>query len=84
MIDFLFFLFDTVTDFFGVLKDDHERAWKRVWCKIGGSAVILLGILLMLPDTVLTYVLGGILVVAGFGLIFVGDELLIKYLKDKE
>ena len=77
MIDFLFFLFDTATDLCGVHKDDHESAWKRAGYKIGGSAVTLLGILLMLPNTVLTYVLGGILMFAGFVLVSVGDKLLI-------
>ena len=77
MIDFLFFLFDTATDLCCTHKDDHESAWKRAGYKIGGSAVTLLGILLMLPNTVLTYVLGGILMFAGFVLVSVSDKLLI-------
>ena len=83
MIDFLFFIIDTVTDFF-YFKDEQGVAWKRFGCKIGGSAVMLLGILCLIPDATLARVLGWILIAAGFGLIMVGDELLIKHIKERE
>lgn len=81
LIDVLFFIFDTVTDFFGVFKDDREKAWKRVRLTIGGSAVILVGFLLLVVDATMAKVLGWILIVSGFVLTCAADRLLMKYLK---
>ena len=83
LIDVLFFLFETVTDFFCVFRDEPEKAWRRVWLTIGGSAVIFVGILVLMADTTVAKVLGWILIVSGFGLLIRADILVHKYLKKR-
>ena len=83
LIDVLFFVLDAVTDFFCVFRDEPEKAWRRVWLTIGGSAVIFVGILILMADTIETKVLGWILIVSGVGLIIRADHLVLKYLKNR-
>ena len=83
LIDVLFFLFDTITDFFCVFRDEPEKAWRRVCLTIGGSAVIFVGILVLMADTTVAKVLGWILIVSGFGLLIRADILVHKYLKKR-
>ena len=83
LIDVLFFLFDTITDFFCVFRDEPEKAWRRVCLTIGGSTVIFVGILVLMAGTTVAKVLGWILIVSGFGLIVRADRLLMKHLKQR-
>ena len=83
LIDVLFFVLDAVTDFFCVFRDEPEKAWRRVCLTIGGSAVIFVGILVLMADTTVAKVLGWILIVSGFGLLIRADILVHKYLKKR-
>ena len=80
MLDFLSLIIDTVGDFFIFFKDDTEKAWIRLLCKIGSSAVILAGLVCMIINDVL----GWVLVVAGFVLLIVSDNLFRKHMKQKK
>ena len=78
IMDVLFFIVDTVLDFF-LYKDAPDKAWKVLWYRIGSSVLVLLGFIFLFVSKIL----GVALLIAGFALEIVCDCIFFNHLKQR-